>query len=148
LLSQSKTPPAAGTTRTPAKGAPDTTTTFPDDKGGSTDRKYGPDGKAVTDVDKGHDHNDAGDPHVHDWDWTGKKPKRGDARTPKEGEIPAPAPTPAPEAQPSASSRAWNAIKSIPPKRVVEAGVGWVIVYVIVSEGTRVIPARNLVPIP
>jgi RHS repeat-associated protein len=83
LLAQNNTPPPPG--RTPAQGAtPDSTTVIPDGKGGSTTRTYGPDGRATTDVDKGHDHG-AGDPHAHDWDW-GKKPPRQPARplTPEE----------------------------------------------------------------
>lgn len=51
-------------------------------------RTYGPDGRAVTDVDSGHDHG-AGDPHVHDWDWDKKRPRQP-GRAPKPGEIPEP----------------------------------------------------------
>ena len=80
-------PSSAGSTRTPAKGPPDTTVNYPGDKPGTgTDRTYGPDGRAVKDVDTGHDHG-AGDPHAHDWDWSGAKPQRGPGRplTPEEG---------------------------------------------------------------
>jgi RHS repeat-associated protein len=39
-------------------------------------RDYGPDGRAFRDYDFGHDHG-YGDPHGHEWDWTGPKPVRG-----------------------------------------------------------------------
>jgi RHS repeat-associated protein len=80
-------PTSAGTTRTPSKGPPDTTVHYPGPKPGKgTDRTYGPDGRAVKDVDTGHDHKGVGDPHAHDWDWSGEKPQRGDDRslTPEE----------------------------------------------------------------
>ena len=48
-------------------------------------RYYGDDGRAQKDVDYGHDHTGAGDPHVHDWDWT-KTPPRQQPRPPKAGE--------------------------------------------------------------
>ena len=72
-------------TRTPASGDPNSSQFFPDDKGGGTEREYGPDGRARKDVDYGHGHNGAGDPHAHDWDW-GKKPPRQPGRplTPEE----------------------------------------------------------------
>jgi hypothetical protein len=38
-------------------------------------RDYGPDGKAKTDYDFGHDHG-AGDPHAHDWDWSSYPPRQ------------------------------------------------------------------------
>jgi hypothetical protein len=57
---------------------------IPDGKGGSTTRTYGPDGKAITDIDTGHDHG-AGDPHAHDWDWGTKPPRQpGRPLTPEE----------------------------------------------------------------
>lgn len=65
--------------RTPAKSDPDTTKTYPDEQGGCTERKYGPDGRASEDIDYGHDHNNAGDPHKHKWDWNNKKNPRGPA---------------------------------------------------------------------
>ncbi len=61
--------------RTPAKGDPGSTVEFPNRKGGKTVREYGPDGKAVKDTDYGHSH-DKGDPHTHNWDWNGPKPRR------------------------------------------------------------------------
>jgi hypothetical protein len=71
--------------RTPAQGQPPGTQTFPNADGGKTVRTYGTDGKAVTDVDYGHDHG-AGDPHVHDWNWS-KTPPRQPGRAPKAGEV-------------------------------------------------------------
>ena len=60
----------------PAKGAPNSNQSFPDGKGGHTERFYGPDGKATKDIDYGHDHG-KGDPHVHDWDWSKDRPRQG-----------------------------------------------------------------------
>lgn len=62
-------------TRTPATGEPGTKQEFPDSKGGKTVREYGQDGKATRDTDYGHDHG-AGDPHVHDWDWSKDSPRQ------------------------------------------------------------------------
>jgi hypothetical protein len=74
-----------GTVRTPATGGPPNgTLTFPDGKGGQTIRFYDANGRAYKDVDTGHDHG-AGDPHVHDWDWS-KKPPRQKGRAPNPGE--------------------------------------------------------------
>jgi RHS repeat-associated protein len=73
--------------RTPSRGVPNSSQTFPDGRGGETTRHFGPDGRATKDVDSGHDHG-AGDPHVHDWDWTGDKPIRQGGRPPEEGECP------------------------------------------------------------
>ena len=53
--------------RTPAKGEPNSTQEFPDGKGGKTVREYGPDGRAVTDTDYGHDHG-AKDHHFQEYD--------------------------------------------------------------------------------
>ena len=76
---------SGGRVNSPAQGQPpDSTVKIPDGKGGSTDRTFGPDGRAVKDVDTGHDHG-AGDPHAHDWDWSKASP-RGPGRplTPEE----------------------------------------------------------------
>jgi YD repeat-containing protein len=62
-------------TRTPARGEPGTTATFPAKDGGRTERTYGPDGRAETDVDYGHNHGGQGDPHEHDWDWSRNRPR-------------------------------------------------------------------------
>lgn len=66
--------PANGPGRTPANGEPGTTASFPDGNGGKTDRVYGPDGRAIKDIDHGHDHG-IGDPHAHDWDWDNDEPR-------------------------------------------------------------------------
>jgi RHS repeat-associated protein len=116
-------PPGGGRVNSPAQGqAPDSTVTIPDGKGGSTERTFGPDGRAVKDIDRGHDHG-AGDPHAHDWDW-GKKPPRQPGRplTPEEG---------------------TNL------KRTAKTVTAGVIIYWIVSEGSRILfPPRNPVPVP
>ena len=76
--------------RTPAQGQEPGTQEFPDGRGGKTVRTYGPDGRAVIDVDYGHGHDGAPDPHVHDWDWDKKPPRSKEGRAPKPGEIPEP----------------------------------------------------------
>lgn len=83
--------------------------------------EFGPDGKAETDIDHGHDHG-AGDPHAHDWDW-GKKPPRQPGRplTPEEQ-------------------------KNV--KRAAGGVTAGVIIYWIISEGSRLFPPRNLIPVP
>jgi RHS repeat-associated protein len=72
--------------RTPARGAPNSVQEFPNSSG-KTVRHYGPDGNAEKDIDYGHDHG-AGDPHVHDWDWSKPGDERGKGRAPEAGEIP------------------------------------------------------------
>jgi RHS repeat-associated protein len=78
----------------PIKGEPGGTSEKPgrDGKPGQI-RHYGEDGYPVRDIDHGHDHNGAGDPHVHDWGRPadGSPPAAGDrgpARSPQPGEIP------------------------------------------------------------
>ena len=71
---------ASGGPRTPVNGPPNTKTKYPN----GTEREFGPDGKAVKDIDNGHPHDP--EPHAHDWDHSGPKPKRGGRRdlTPEE----------------------------------------------------------------
>lgn len=42
----------------------------------------------------------------------------------------------------------WDKMKSIPPRPVAAAGTAAIIIYIIVSEGSRVYLPRNAVPIP
>ncbi len=60
----------------PTKGQPGSCTASDNGDGTGTIRDFGPDGKAGTDYDFGHDHTGVGDPHAHDWDWSGPKPPR------------------------------------------------------------------------
>jgi RHS repeat-associated protein len=53
----------------PSRGDPNGTGVRDNGNGSGQIRDYGPDGRAQTDYDFGHDHG-AGDPHAHDWDWT------------------------------------------------------------------------------
>ena len=62
----------------PARGQPGSTAVRDDGQGNGQIRDYGPDGRATTDFDFGHDHSGAGDPHAHDWDWS--SPPRQPAR--------------------------------------------------------------------
>ena len=59
----------------PARGDPDSTQVVDRGHGEGTIRDYGPDGKAAKDFDFGHNHG-AGDPHVHDWDWSKAVPRQ------------------------------------------------------------------------
>jgi hypothetical protein len=62
----------------PAQGqAPNGTQVKDDGNGNGQIRDYDSDGKAVKDYDFGHDHTGAGDPHVHDWDWSVVPPRQG-----------------------------------------------------------------------
>lgn len=64
----------------PAKGKPNSTDVVDRGNGNGTIRDYGPDGRAKTDYDFGHDHG-SGDPHAHDWNWNAPgKHKRGQHR--------------------------------------------------------------------
>lgn len=58
----------------PARGEPNSSAVKDCGNGSGQIRDYGPDGRAQTDYDFGHDHG-AGDPHAHDWDWTQKPPR-------------------------------------------------------------------------
>lgn len=60
--------------RTPARGQPpNSSQEFRGEKGRKI-RLFGPDGRATTDYDFGHDHG-SGDPHAHDWDWGNPDPR-------------------------------------------------------------------------
>jgi RHS repeat-associated protein len=120
--------------RTPAKGDPDTTDTLPA-QGGSTDRTYGPDGRAVKDVDSGHAHDP--EPHAHDWDWSKNPPRQ--PRRPL---------TPDEAAGKKQESTMMDKMKSITPAPIVKMGAAGVIIYIIIDEGSRLYPPRNLVPVP
>jgi len=104
-----------------------------------------PNGEAVTDYDYGHDHNGQGDPHAHDWgvDSNGK-PVRGPARAPKPGEKvppktgPSPAPAPIPMSDPTFMDKM---------SKITGLTGTALIIYLIISEGSRLFPPRNLVPV-
>jgi RHS repeat-associated protein len=65
-------------------GPPNGKWIFPNKGGGRTERLLDNNGRAYGDIDYGHDHG-AGDPHVHWWDWTGDRPKRGEGEPVPEG---------------------------------------------------------------
>jgi len=74
--------------RTPVTGTPDSVRTFPA-ASGKTVRVYGPDGRAIRDIDYGDQAHSGNDPEVHDWNWSSGKPVRDPiGRAPKPGEIP------------------------------------------------------------
>jgi len=61
----------------PANGVPGSTVEKRDSQGNLLQkRSYGKDGRAATNIDFGHDHTGAGDPHAHDWDWTKTPPRQ------------------------------------------------------------------------
>jgi RHS repeat-associated protein len=69
----------------PGKGKPNSTDVVDKGGGNGTIRDYGPDGKAKTDYDFGHDHG-SGDPHAHDWNWLKPGSERQLGRPLKPGE--------------------------------------------------------------
>ena len=70
----------------PATGLPGTVVEKRDASGKVVQKRHhGADGRAVKNIDYGHDHTDVGDPHVHDWDWSKKSPRQT-ARALKPGE--------------------------------------------------------------
>ena len=67
-------------------GAANTSAEKKDAKGDLIQRRfYGPDGRALKNIDYGHDHTGVGEPHAHDRDWT-KVPPRQPPRALKPGE--------------------------------------------------------------
>jgi hypothetical protein len=79
-------------TRTPIRGEPNSTQTFPGKNGveaGKTVRVYGPDGRAVRDIDYGDQSHSQWNPEVHDWTWDANgNPTRQAPRAPEPGDIP------------------------------------------------------------
>lgn len=75
----------SGRVNSPATGDPNSIVTIPGrTPGESTERTYGPDGRVVKDIDRGHNHG-VGDPHAHDWDWSKDRPRQpGRPLTPEE----------------------------------------------------------------
>jgi hypothetical protein len=70
----------------PASGGPGAVVELRDSNGQLIQKRfYGADGRALKNIDYGHDHG-AGIPHVHDWDWT-LSPPRGIGRPPKAGDL-------------------------------------------------------------
>lgn len=70
----------------PFTGNPGETVTLTNPDGSPKQvRRYGPDGHPQTDVDYGHDHTGAGDPHAHDWSRPadGSPPTHNDRGTPR-----------------------------------------------------------------
>ena len=127
LLAQNDPPPPPnGRANSPAQGQePGSTVTIPSPDGGSTERTFGPNGKAEKDIDRGHGgekHGGVPDPHAHDWDWTKPRPRQpGRPLTPEEQSN---------------------------LKRTAGGVTAGVIIYWIISEATRLFPPRNLIPIP
>jgi RHS repeat-associated protein len=72
--------------RTPVRGDPNSFRVFPNKNGTGTARIYGPDGRALRDVDYHQDHG-PGNPHVHDWDWSTGEPIRQPGRALEDGEF-------------------------------------------------------------
>jgi len=69
----------------PTTGNPNTSRVKRDNKGNIIQRRfYGPDGKAIKNVDR-EAHHGHPSPHIHDWDWA-KDPPRQPWRHPGKGE--------------------------------------------------------------
>ena len=75
----------SGHNNLPTIGTPNTTVQKPN----GDFRIYGPDGKAVKDIDYSHpqNHPDLPNPHAHDWTWDGDNKSRGKAYDPNATEI-------------------------------------------------------------
>jgi len=135
---------------------------FNEDGGLKKIRKYGPDGRAVQDIDYEHGGPNHKFPHTHDWDWsTGdNNPKRGD-------DVPLPGAKKLPlkknnkkgeKAQKGARGQksGRNQKEKIDLSKVTDVakitatlGTAGTIAYFIISEGSRIIfPPRNLIPVP
>jgi len=70
----------------PASGSPNSTQELRDVDGNLMQvRHYDSQGRALKNIDHGHDHSGAGDPHAHDWDWS-KNPPRQPPRPMEKGE--------------------------------------------------------------
>jgi hypothetical protein len=55
----------------PGTGVPNSTQEKCGPHGNVTQRRhYGPDGRALKNIDYDHDYEGVGIPHAHDWDWT------------------------------------------------------------------------------
>ena len=52
-------------------------------------RVFGPDGRAIKDIDKSHPehHPELQNPHYHDWEWNDNKAERGQPRNPSDAEM-------------------------------------------------------------
>lgn len=72
----------------PGMGVPDSTREKRDPQGSVTQKRYyGPDGRAIKNIDYDHDYEGVGNPHAHDWDWAHPgKLKRQPARPLAPGE--------------------------------------------------------------
>lgn len=101
-------------------------------KSGRTERWYDSNGRAVCDIDYGHDHG-AGDPHVHWWDWTPQVPQRGDGE----------------RIQPEWDWTTWdNGDKSVNPfRRRPSTGTGPNSIPVTPMDIPTSIPVRPVVPL-
>jgi hypothetical protein len=45
-------------------------------------------------------------------------------------------------------SSMWDSMKSITPGPIVKMGTAGIVLYLIIDEGSRLYPPRNLVPVP
>jgi hypothetical protein len=52
------------------------------------------------------------------------------------------------DARMDASPTLWDRVKAIPPRPIIEAGTAAIVTYLIISEGSRLFPPRNLIPVP
>ncbi len=124
----------------PKKGEPNSKKKLYDKDGKlKQEREYGPDGEPVEDTDYSHGGTGHVFPHKHKW-------KNG-VRQPGVP-VPQPNPAPAPTPNPSANFSHSRGISSSNVGKAAGGAAIGTIIYWIVSEGLRIFPPRNLVPIP
>ena len=134
---------------------------FNEDGGLKKIRKYGPDGRAVQDIDYEHGGPNHKFPHTHDWDWSA-----GDNNPNREDGVPLPGAKKLPPkknnkkagkgqkgARGQKSGRGQT--EKIDPSKLSDTakitaalGTAGTIAYFIISEGSRIVfPIRNLIPV-
>lgn len=135
---------------------------FNEDGGLKKIRKYGPDGRAIQDIDYEHGGSNHKFPHTHDWDWSG-----GDNNPNREDGVPLPGAKELPPKQKNKTGEKGqkgargqksgrgkknkidiSKIKNA-AKITATLGTAGTIAYFIISEGSRIVfPIRNLIPVP
>ncbi|MBP5426818.1 MAG: hypothetical protein J6Y29_02850 [Clostridiales bacterium] len=120
-------------------------------------RSYGPDGRALQDIDYKHGGSNHKFPHTHDWDWSvgDNNPTRGD-------DVPLPGAKELPPKQKKKNPNSTRGQKSGKNQKKIDfstlsntakitatLGPAGTIVYFVISEGSRIVfPIRNIIPMP
>lgn len=110
-------------------------------------RKYGPDGRAIQDIDYEHGGSNHKFPHTHDWDWS-----MGDNNPKKKESVPLPGAKELPPKKNNKKNKNKKKMKKMNiskiAKKAATLGTVGTIAYFVISEGSRIVfPIRNLVPV-